>query len=48
MIRRLCVLAALALTLAACGVKTDLVRPGGKDAPKGQHDPSRPPSPIGQ
>lgn len=39
---------ALAFSLSACGVKSDLVRPDGKPTPKDQHDPSRPPNPIGQ
>jgi len=38
----------LAFSLSACGVKSDLVRPDGKPAPKDQRDPSRPPNPIGQ
>lgn len=37
-----------ALALASCGVKSDLVMPDGKATPKTQHDPSRPPQPIGQ
>jgi predicted small lipoprotein YifL len=39
---------ALAFSLSACGVKSDLVKPDGKPTPKNQHDPSRPPNPIGQ
>jgi hypothetical protein len=39
---------ALAFSLSACGVKSDLVKPDGKPTPKDQHDPSRPPNPIGQ
>jgi predicted small lipoprotein YifL len=43
------ILAALvALSLVGCGVKSDLMPPNGKPAPKHQHDPSRPPQPIGQ
>jgi predicted small lipoprotein YifL len=38
----------VALALTGCGVKSDLVMPNGKPTPKGQHDPSRPPQPIGQ
>jgi predicted small lipoprotein YifL len=38
----------LAFSLSACGVKSDLLRPDGKPTPKTQHDPSRPPQPIGQ
>ena len=39
---------ALALTVSACGVKSDLMKPDGKPTPKDQRDPSRPPNPIGQ
>lgn len=45
--KHLIVVAAL-LLLAACGVKNDLVLPDGKPTAKGQHDPSKPPLPIGQ
>jgi predicted small lipoprotein YifL len=45
---RLAALLALTLLLAACGVKTDLVRPDGKPTPAGQTDPSRPPQPVGR
>ncbi len=48
MIRRILALGALVLVLAGCGVKANLVMPDGKPTPKGQHDPSRPPSPLGQ
>ena len=34
---------ALALSLAGCGVKNDLVLPDGKPSPKGEKDPSKPP-----
>jgi len=34
----------LALSLAGCGVKNDLVMPDGKPTPKGQKDPSKPPT----
>jgi len=40
--------ALIAISLTACGVKSDLVRPDGKTTTKDQHDPSRPPNPIGQ
>jgi hypothetical protein len=38
---------ALALPLLAggCGVKTDLLTPSGKETPKNQKDPSKPPNP---
>jgi predicted small lipoprotein YifL len=34
----------LALGVAGCGVKNDLVLPDGKPTPKGQKDPSKPPA----
>jgi hypothetical protein len=33
----------LALLLAGCGVKNDLVKPNGQSTPRGQADPSKPP-----
>jgi len=36
------------LMLASCGVKSDLSTPDGKPAPSDQHDPSKPPHPLGQ
>jgi predicted small lipoprotein YifL len=45
---RLIAAVALALALASCGVKNDLVLPDGKQTAKGQHDPSKPPQPIGE
>jgi predicted small lipoprotein YifL len=39
----LLVLASLA-SLTACGVKNDLVRPDGKPTPRGERDPSLPPT----
>jgi predicted small lipoprotein YifL len=48
MMLRLIVAAALVLTLASCGVKNDLQLPDGKQTAKGQHDPSKPPQPIGE
>jgi predicted small lipoprotein YifL len=33
----------LALGVAGCGVKNDLVMPDGKPTPKGEKDPSKPP-----
>ena len=38
----------LALGLAACGVKSDLVRPNGTPTAKTQSDPSKPPVPLGR
>jgi predicted small lipoprotein YifL len=45
---RLIAAIALTLALASCGVKNDLVLPDGKQTAKGQHDPSKPPQPIGE
>ena len=44
------VIAALALLMASCGVKNDLVKPDtGKPAPhRTESDPSKPPYPIGR
>jgi predicted small lipoprotein YifL len=38
----------LALALSACGTKSDLDLPNGKQPPKDERDPSRPPQPIGK
>ncbi len=46
--RRLFVLAALSLLVAACGVKSDLVKPNGQPTARDQRDPSKPPYPIGR
>jgi predicted small lipoprotein YifL len=48
MMQRFATIAVLALMLASCGVKNDLVLPDGKQTAKGQHDPSKPPQPIGE
>ena len=45
--RTLCTLF-VCLALFACGVKSDLMRPGGAQPDKRQPDPSRPPQPLGQ
>jgi predicted small lipoprotein YifL len=37
---------ALTLPVAACGTKTELLKPDGKPTPRDQRDPSQPPSPI--
>jgi len=39
---------AVAVSLSACGIKSDLLMPNGKATPKNQKDPSRPPQPIGR
>ena len=45
---RLLILAALALVVAGCGVKNDLIKPNGQATPKDQSDPSKPPYPLGR
>jgi predicted small lipoprotein YifL len=36
----------LAVSLAACGTKDNLLKPDGKPTPKSQKDPSQPATPI--
>jgi predicted small lipoprotein YifL len=48
MIMRLILAFTLVFSLAACGVKNDLVLPDGSKNPKGQKDPSKPPIPLGE
>ena len=36
------------LAVTGCGVKSELMPPDNKPQPKGQSNPSKPPSPIGQ
>ncbi|MBV9046428.1 MAG: lipoprotein [Alphaproteobacteria bacterium] len=45
---RLVIAFALALGVAGCGVKNDLVMPDGKPTPKGEKDPSKPPQQMGR
>ncbi len=45
---RLALAFAFLLSASGCGVKNDLVLPNGKTAPKGEKDPSKPPSSIGR
>jgi predicted small lipoprotein YifL len=42
------VAALVALSLIACGVKSDLELPSGMQADEKRPDPSRPPQPLGQ
>ena len=44
---RLILAVALALSLAGCGVKSDLEKPN-EPAQKNEKDPSKPPSPYGR
>ncbi len=46
--RKLLILVALALAVTACGVKNELVKPNGQTTPKDEHDPSKPPYPLGR
>ena len=48
MIGRIAVCCLLSLALVACGVKTALLPPPGAIHQKGEHDPSKPPKPLGQ
>ena len=46
--KRVLLVALTALLLAGCGVKNDLVKPGGQATPRDEHDPSKPPYPLGR
>jgi predicted small lipoprotein YifL len=46
--KKLLILAALALMVTGCGVKNDLVKPNGQATPKDTSDPSKPPYPLGR
>lgn len=48
MILRILLVIGLAIAVPACGTKSNLITPAGKETPKGQKDPSRPPQPIGK
>ncbi len=43
---RLVLLVGLALAVAACGTKSNLLKPDGNPTPKSEKDPSQPPNPI--
>ena len=45
--RKLALFLMLSLAVAACGVKNDLVKPNGQTSSKDDHDPSKPPYPLG-
>jgi len=47
MILRLALVLGLAVSVASCGVKSDLLLPNGKETPKKEKDPSQPPQPLG-
>jgi len=46
--RKLIILAAVAIALAGCGVKNDLVKPNGQPTPHDEQNPSKPPYPLGR
>ncbi len=46
--KKLLLLVLLGLTLTACGVKSDLIKPNGDATPKTENDPSKPPYPLGR
>jgi hypothetical protein len=46
--RTLVAVVILALAVASCGVKNDLIKPNGQATSKDEPDPSRPPYPIGR
>jgi hypothetical protein len=46
--RRALLALALFFPLTACGVKSDLEKPGGQPPKKNEKDPSKPSSPIGK
>lgn len=45
---RLALALAFLLSASGCGVKSDLLKPDGHPAQKGEKDPSKPPSPLGR
>jgi predicted small lipoprotein YifL len=46
MILRIALALSLFVAVAACGTKSNLLKPDGDPTPKTQKDPSQPPSPI--
>lgn len=46
MMLRIVLAVGLALSVAACGTKSNLLKPNGDPTPKTEKDPSQPPSPI--
>jgi len=46
--RRLLLIALLAIAVTACGVKNDLMKPNGQATQKDENDPSKPPYPLGR
>jgi hypothetical protein len=48
MILRIALIFGLAIAVTSCGIKNDLITPSGKDTPKNEKDPSKPPQPVGR
>ena len=46
--RKLLILAAVAMALTACGVKNDLIKPNGQSTSRDDNNPSKPPYPLGR
>ena len=46
--RKTIIIVILALAVASCGVKNDLVKPNGQTTTMDESDPSKPPYPIGR
>jgi hypothetical protein len=47
-VKKVIAITILALAVASCGVKNDLVKPNGQSTSKDQPDPSKPPYPVGR
>ena len=45
---RFVLLVVVALAVCACGVKNDVVKPNGQTTTKEEHDPAKPPYPLGR
>jgi predicted small lipoprotein YifL len=43
---KLTLVAALAVSIAGCGTKTELLKPDGKPTARNERDPSQPPNPL--
>ena len=46
--KRVLLAALAALLLTGCGVKNDLMKPNGQASSRDDHDPSKPPYPMGR
>ena len=46
--RKLLILAAVAMALTACGVKNDLIKPNGQSTSRDDKNLSKPPYPLGR